>query len=73
MMLSQRQTLIESSWVISHVSLLNPIMIALMMGTEIVPKTLAIFNELTRLIAQEGFTNEIYCYKTTVKDCLPRM
>jgi hypothetical protein len=39
----------------SLVELLHQI---LMMGTELVPET-SIFNELTRLIAQEDFINEV--------------
>jgi hypothetical protein len=63
--LSQRLTLIKYSRAISCVSWLKitdvsgtisvPIIIALMMGTEMIPETSVIFNQLRWLIAREDF------------------
>jgi len=70
--LSQQVNLIKSSQAISHVSFLKTanisgiisvtIIRALMMGTEMVPETSAVFNELTWLIAREDFTNGLHIY-----------
>jgi hypothetical protein len=47
----------------------------LMMGTELVPETSVIFNQLTRLIAREDFINVMKCsyclmYATILKEAI---